>query len=100
MGKRGAGGLTHFVVRGTGFAVANIFHRAGGKNHRILRHDANDVAQIAQRHVTSGDAIERDAATVRIIKAQQQLEHGALARAAGANDGHRFSWRYRQDEIT
>lgn len=74
-------------IRRAGFAVADVLQRAGRENHRVLRHDADTMAQVFKRHVRGAYAVEFDAAGSRVVKAQQQLEHRAFAGAAGAHDG-------------
>jgi hypothetical protein len=37
-----------FLVGGAGAAVADVFHRVGREDDRILRHDADRVAQRVQ----------------------------------------------------
>ncbi len=76
-----------FSVGGADPAVANVFHRIGGENDGVLRHDADGIAQGMQIEIFDVDAIEFDAALLRIVKAQQQLEQGSFAGAGRADHG-------------
>ena len=46
-----------------------------------------------------GHAVDGEPAGFRVIEAQQQLEHGALARPGGAYQGYRFAGLHRQTEV-
>ena len=89
-----------FIVAGVGAAVADVLERAGREHHRVLRHDADAPPQRLQVHLVGGHAVERDAAGLRVVKAQQQLKHRALAGTAGADDGDGFARRNLEREIT
>ncbi len=79
MGCRHLGGGDHFRIAGTGAAEADVFHGIGREDHGVLRHDADRIAQILQGQVADVHAIEPDAALLRIVEAQQQLEQRGLA---------------------
>ena len=81
----------HLVVAGVRAAVADVFHGVEREDHGILRHDADRAAQRLQRQVTHVHAVEADAAGLRIVEAQQQLEQGGLAGAGRADHGHRLA---------
>ena len=89
----------HLGVAGLGFAVADVLQRAGGKNHRVLRHDAYALAQVLQRHLAARNAVDQEASGLRVVHAQQQLKHRGLARTAGADDGHGLAGLHIQREI-
>ena len=76
----------HLGIAGTGAAIADVFQRAGRKNHRVLRHGADVAAQFGEGQLAQVHAIEVDAAAlvaVHIVEALQKLEHGGLAGTAG-----------------
>ena len=91
VGEGGLGGGLHLVVAGFGAAVADVFQGAGGEHHAVLWHQADGRAQVVQAQRICRHAVQFDGALLRIIKTQQQLEHRALARAAGADQGDCFA---------
>ena len=99
IGERRFGSGPDFVLAGLGLAVANVFECAAGEDHRVLRHQADALAQIMQSHVARGHAVQHDLSRSRIVKAQQQLKHGAFARAAGPHDGDCLARRHAQGEL-
>ena len=88
VGKGGGGSGLNLSVTGAWLAVADVFERAVGENNRILRHDANALAQVLEAELGRGKTIEQYAPRRRIVKAQQQLKHRTFARPAGPDDGH------------
>ena len=56
------------------------------EQRRLLQDDAEQGAHRDLREVTNILAIDQDPARVRIVKAQQQLDDGALARAARSRE--------------
>ena len=100
----------HLGVRGTGFAIADVFQGAGRENHSVLRHDADALAQIKQGDVARGHTVQEDGVlpcirrnrartSVRVIKPQQKLKHRALARATGPDQRHSFTRFHVQREV-
>ena len=96
MRKRSACCGLYLVVAGLWFAVTDVLQRTARKNHSVLRHDADALPQLKQRHVGRPHTIEFNAARSRIVKTQQQLEHRAFASATGAHDRHSFARLHRQ----
>ena len=88
VGKGGARGGAHLVIAGVGSAVADVLEGAAGEDHRVLRHGADARAQGLQVHLLDGHAVEHDLSGRRVVPAQQQAEHRALARTTGADQGH------------
>ena len=68
--------------------VSNIVPGIGTEDHRILRHQCHASAQLTGVDLTDIDAVETDAAGLRIMKAQQQLQQGRLARTGGTDQGN------------
>ena len=94
-----AGGLDHLVVGGLGPAVADVVHRAGGKDDGVLRHQPDAPAQFGQTGVIGAHAVDAHRAVLRVIEAQQQLQHRGLARAAGTDEGDGFAGLHAQRKI-
>ena len=81
-------------VAGLGPAVADVVGHRGGEQHRLLRHDRH--ARRAGRRRRARGCRRRRALTAPdfgIVEAQQQVEHGGLAGARGADDGDRLARR-------
>jgi hypothetical protein len=72
-------------------AVADVLGRRGGEDHRVLRHQGDLAAQGQRVELAQVDAVEGDTALLRVVEAQQQLQHAALAGARGADQGHRLA---------
>ena len=51
VGKGGARRGLHLGVAGVGAAVADVLQRAGGKDHRVLRHHGDVLAYVVQRQL-------------------------------------------------
>ena len=84
-------GHHHRLIRGQLVAVTNVLQRVGGEDHGILRDDADLRAQGAGVEFAQIDAVEADRTFGHVEVAQQQLEQGGLAGAAGADQGHRLA---------
>ena len=82
-----------------GPAVADILHRRGREDHRILRDDGDAGAQRLRLAGLEIDPIHPDRALLRVVEAQQQLEYRRLAGAAGSDQGDRFARLHLQAEI-
>ena len=79
-----------------GTPVADILARAGAEQHRVLRYEGDLPAQFFRIQTLDIVTIDRDPATLRIVKAQQQLKAGALAGAGRAHHGDRLATAHRQ----
>ncbi len=64
-------------------AVADVFQRIRGKDHRILGDDGDVLAQVAQAQLADILPVDPYAATGNIVIAQQKLEQAGLAGAGG-----------------
>ena len=83
-----------FGERCFGPAEADIVENAAGEDDRILRHDGDarsDLARIGRPHI---DAVDEDAARLRIVETLQKGEDGGFAGARGAYQGDCFARRY------
>ena len=87
----GAGGLLDLGVGRAGAAEADVLARGGGEDHRVLRHERKRPAEVRPRHVAQVDPVEQDAPRGRVEEPLDQLDHGRLARARGADKRHRLS---------
>ena len=56
-----------------------------------MRHDAVAHPQIAEADVAEVDVVDRDAAVLRIVEPQQELQQRGFAAAVRADDGDRFA---------
>ena len=92
VGVRRFGGGAHLGVGGIGPAIADVVPGVGGEDHRILRHHARCAARSSRAdRQRSASTPSTDAAGLRIVEAQQQLEHRGLAGAGGADQRHRLA---------
>ena len=65
-----------------------------GEQHRLLRHDGRCAPRSsAKPQFADVDAVDADRAGLRIVEAQQQLEHRGLAGARRADHRHRLARR-------
>ena len=80
-------------------SIYDIMGRAGLTWYSMEFVPGSNLAQVVQRHIAGRYAVEFNAARGRVVKAQQQLKHRALARAAGPDDGHGFAGLHMQAEI-
>src|SRR5205085_11857530 len=83
---------------GLGPPVGDILADGGPKEHRLLRHDADAGAQRGQRQTPQVDAVEQDAALVRVVEAQQQADKRALTGAGRAHERYRLPRLDRQGD--
>ena len=67
-------------------ADAQVLLDGTGKQHRLLKHDADVPPQRLERHVADVHVIDRDGAGVGIEHAVQQAERRRLARAGRAHE--------------
>ena len=96
----GLGGGDHLVVAGaragrSGCSPARWSRRSRCPAARCrCAGAASASASVAHRH-----AVDRHAALLRVVEAQQQLQHGALAGAAGADQRHRLAGLHVEVEV-
>ena len=84
----GEGGLArgaHLGFPGVRSSVADVFEDARREDDGILRHDREAGAHVPRIRVAHVDAVDAHRARLRIVEAQQQLEHRRLARARRAD---------------
>ena len=98
-GERGVAGIPHFRIGGVEPPVADVFEDRRGEDHRILRHHGEPRAHFARIGAAHVDAIDAHRALLRIVEAQQQLEHGRLAGAGRSDQRHLFAGRDLEREV-
>ena len=72
-------------------AIADVVGGTGGEDGRRLRHQRDRAPQLGRIERADVVAIDIDLAAVRVVEAQQQREHRALARAGRADQCHGFA---------
>jgi hypothetical protein len=92
-------GFEHFFAARLRTPVAHVLEHAGGEDHRLLRHHRDERARRARVHVAELHAADAHRAPLRIVEAQQQGEHGRLARAGRADQRDPFAGRHAQREL-
>ena len=75
-----------FALAHAGMAVGDVLGDRAGEDHRVLCDDADLLSQAAERRVADVDAVDHDAALLRIVEAREQREQRRLARAVAADD--------------
>src|SRR5690349_23678690 len=91
MGEGAPSGGFHILLPGKWDSVFDVVGDGAGENHRILRDDADLIAQRLERDVAEIDAIDEHAARLGVIEARQQSEQRCLPAAVAAHDGDAFS---------
>jgi len=91
MDARGAGGLLHLRVGGPGAAVGDVVFDGVVEQHGVLRHDADGTAHAGLGHILHVLPVDRDAALLHIVEAEQQARQGRLASPRRADHGHRLA---------
>ncbi len=86
-----SGGAFHLGLRRSGPAVGDVVGDGVVEQHGVLRHDADRLAQAVLRELAQVLAVDGDRAAGDVVEAVQQPRQRALARAAGADDGHRLA---------
>ena len=61
------------------------------EEHRLLRHEADLLAQARERRVAHVDAVDQDRALGHVVEARQQVDERGLAGAARAHDRHHLA---------
>ena len=90
MRVHGLGGLNDFLVGRVQLAVADVVHDGAGEDEAVLHHDAHLLAQRAQLHVAHVVPVQQHRAASHVVEPTDQVDHGALARAGGADERNRL----------
>src|SRR5690606_5150047 len=96
--RRSRRGDDLFVCRADA-PVADVVGDRLVEEARVLRHDADRLAQAAPRDLAYVDAVDREAALPRLEEPEQKAREGRLARAAAADDGERAARRDREVDV-
>ena len=86
----GLGRLNDLLVGRAQLAVADVVHDGAGEDEAVLHHDAHLLAQRAQLHVAHVVAVQQHRAAGHVVEPADQVDHGALARAGGADERNRL----------
>ena len=92
-------GDEHIRLAGIGPAIADVFEHGRAEHHRVLRHQRKGTAPIGRIGPGRGDIVHGDDASLRIIKAQRELQDGALAGPGRADEGDALAGLHMQAEI-
>ena len=79
-----------------GFTNSRFSRMRAGEELRVLRHEADPLAQLVQVHVDGGVAVVEDVAGLRPVEPDQQLDERRLARARGPDERDRVAARRRR----
>ena len=80
-------GAHDVLVRHVFLAVHDVFADGAFKQPGVLQHHAKEIVHVFAGEIARGNAVDADAAAAELVKAHQQVDHGGLARARGADDG-------------
>ncbi len=69
----------------------HVFLHGSGEEQRVLRHVGDQVSQSREVDLFDGDAVHDDGSGIGTQQAQQQIGHGGLAGACGAQDQQAFA---------
>jgi hypothetical protein len=72
-------------------AVVNVVADGVVEQRCILRHNTNRASQAVERDVANVLPVDKDAAFLGVVKAEEEAEDRGLAAAAGADDGDFFA---------
>src|SRR5712692_1498253 len=101
MGSRKASGsfkLSHARFRRQ-IAQSNVLSGGGLIRDWPLEQDREHTSKLLKQHGTDSDPIQRNEASLGIIKAAQKLDQGTLAGSVGADDGDDLARRKGQVKI-
>ena len=85
------GRLQYRRVLGLGGADDQIFAHRAAKQHHVLGHAADVAPKIGGIDLAQVGAVDQDRSLGRLVEAQQQLGHRALARADAADQADLFT---------
>ena len=84
---RALGGFDHLLARSSWATVSDVVRHRALEQPCVLQNHAKGAAQARTRVVARSLAIDRDAAGIDIVKAQQQVDERRLSAARGADQG-------------
>src|SRR5213079_142421 len=80
-------------------AQADVFHYGRVIADGLLEHNSDQTPEILSRQVAQIDAVNLNAAPLRIVQTAEELDQRALAGAVRADNSHDLPCRYREIEI-
>ena len=78
-------------ARCAGGGVADVLQHGVGEEDVLLRGQRDVAAQAGDLQAAQVDAVDFDAARLRVGESQQERHHGGFAAAGGADQGHDFA---------
>ena len=84
-------GLHNFLIRCIGVAPAHVLFNGSGKQHILLQHHSNVVAQGFEIVLAHVHAAHFYASLGHVIQSRNQLNQRAFCTARSADDAHRFA---------
>jgi len=87
VGESLAGGFFDFRFGCVGAAEEDVVVDGVVEKEGVLRDDADVFAQRIMRDATEVVSVEAESATLRVVEAEDERKHGALAGTAGADEG-------------
>ncbi|MNL16958.1 hypothetical protein D3C87_1380240 [compost metagenome] len=87
----GDSGRAHFFACRSRPTECDVIVDGGGKDRHILWNNGQSRAQIGKANIADIDAIDGDAALLRIVEPHQQRKDRAFSRPGRANDGDGFA---------
>ena len=88
MDVSGLGGGDHLFHGGVGLAVGDVLKNRAGKEPRILKHHGVGKPQALPGKGLDILSVHGDHATLRIVKAHEEIDQGGLPRTRMADDGN------------
>ena len=79
------------LVRDGGVAEPDVLGDRAGKQIHVLQHEAEQPAQLVERHLADVDAVDQDAPAGDVVEAQQQVDEGRLPRPGRSHDADSFA---------
>ena len=93
-----AGGLK-LRVGDAGLVIDQILPDGALEQPRVLQNHAEQAVDALPLHLRGGDAVDADLAGGQVVESHEQVDHGGLARAGGADDGHLLAGLYMGGEV-
>ena len=90
---RSTGGGHDLGAGGARFAIGDVVGDGAEEQKRFLQHQANVAAVVGDAHIADVGAVDADAAFAQVVKAADQVDQGAFARAALADQADHFAGR-------
>ena len=91
MRMRGARGGHDLAARGLGLAVGNVLGNGAEEQKRLLQHQPNVAAEVGNRILSNVHAVHQNGALGHVVKAANQVDQRALARAAVAHQANHLA---------